>query len=322
MRKTITSVFICLTLVLTTVSFSTALNTNKIIYVDDDGGADYTSIQDAIDAASDGDTVFVYNGVYRETVSIDKSIHLIGEDKYETIINGTDISSFSMLSITSPSVEIEGFSLLDGDWTIYGDDYDEVQVLSIHAKDCTIKDNVIITNTRYGIKVNPDSNNTHILNNYVTALVAGIQLDSSSHNIIMNNQVVGGKGQHKDNGVQLDGIRAEHSDYNNFTLNHIAGNGYGVALYHCNFNQFSNNNFINGGNTKTFGKITITIFSSNVYSYLINKNYWDGNYYDNYLGILPFHSVTDHFIPWTVEDYLNIDWNPATEPYEIGGETI
>jgi hypothetical protein len=32
---------------------------NRTIYVDDDGGADYTNIQDAIDNASEGDTIFV-----------------------------------------------------------------------------------------------------------------------------------------------------------------------------------------------------------------------------------------------------------------------
>ena len=34
------------------------------IYVDDDGGADYTTIQAAIDAANSGDTVYVYSGIY------------------------------------------------------------------------------------------------------------------------------------------------------------------------------------------------------------------------------------------------------------------
>lgn len=31
-------------------------------YVDDDGGADSTKIQEAVDAANLGDTVFVYSG--------------------------------------------------------------------------------------------------------------------------------------------------------------------------------------------------------------------------------------------------------------------
>ncbi|MDY6864735.1 MAG: hypothetical protein SVY15_02005 [Halobacteriota archaeon] len=31
-------------------------------YVDDDGGSDFTTIQDAVDAASDGDTIIVRDG--------------------------------------------------------------------------------------------------------------------------------------------------------------------------------------------------------------------------------------------------------------------
>ena len=41
------------------------------LIVDDSGGQDYTRIQSAVDAASNGDTIRVYAGTYSETVSID-----------------------------------------------------------------------------------------------------------------------------------------------------------------------------------------------------------------------------------------------------------
>jgi hypothetical protein len=36
--------------------------------VDDDGGADFIRIQDAINNAKDGDSILVYSGVYYENV--------------------------------------------------------------------------------------------------------------------------------------------------------------------------------------------------------------------------------------------------------------
>ena len=66
------------------------------IYVDDDnteGPWDgtqehpYQHIQEGIDNASTGNTVFVYNGIYQENALLNKSINLIGEDKNNTIID-------------------------------------------------------------------------------------------------------------------------------------------------------------------------------------------------------------------------------------------
>ena len=58
------------------------------ITVDDDGGANYTNIQDAIDAAEDGDTIRVYEGIYEENVVVNKNINLIWNGSGETIIQG------------------------------------------------------------------------------------------------------------------------------------------------------------------------------------------------------------------------------------------
>ncbi len=52
----------------------------RTITVDDSGGADYTKIQDAIDNASDGDTILVYSGIYSENVVVNKQLILRGID--------------------------------------------------------------------------------------------------------------------------------------------------------------------------------------------------------------------------------------------------
>ena len=57
------------------------------LYVGGSGEGNYTMIQDAIDNTSDGDTVFVYNGIYHERIRIYTSINLIGENIENTIMN-------------------------------------------------------------------------------------------------------------------------------------------------------------------------------------------------------------------------------------------
>ena len=68
------------------------------LYVGGTGPNNYTRIQDAVDNASNGDTVFVYNGTYSHyfeenwaCVRIDKRIRLLGENRDNTIINGSMI---------------------------------------------------------------------------------------------------------------------------------------------------------------------------------------------------------------------------------------
>ncbi len=56
------------------------------LYVGGSGPDNYTSIQDAINNASNGDTIFVYSGRYYEDIYIWKNINLIGEDRNTTII--------------------------------------------------------------------------------------------------------------------------------------------------------------------------------------------------------------------------------------------
>jgi pectin methylesterase-like acyl-CoA thioesterase len=50
-------------------------------------GADYDEIQDAIDAASSGDTIEVYPGTYNEQLTIDKQVHIVGVDRDACIVS-------------------------------------------------------------------------------------------------------------------------------------------------------------------------------------------------------------------------------------------
>ena len=75
--------------------------------------SDQNIIQDAIDAASDGDTIMVQDGNYFEILTINKSINLISADKKATKIYGSNVKSSQMniIKVNADSCNIQGFTL-------------------------------------------------------------------------------------------------------------------------------------------------------------------------------------------------------------------
>jgi len=97
-----------------------AVETNKgrTIYVDDDntngpwsGTIDqpFCYLDDALDAAENGNTIFVCNGTYYGKFQVDKSIKLQGEHNRETFLWE---ECFHVLYIRCSDVEISGFTIL------------------------------------------------------------------------------------------------------------------------------------------------------------------------------------------------------------------
>lgn len=210
--------------------------TSRTITVPDD----YPTIQSAINAASDGDTVFVRNGTYYENVVVDKAVSLVGESADTTVINGPDTGGWVM-SVTADNVSVSGFTLMS--------QYPSRNVgLRIYAENCEVS-NCIITdnwggillwgssavmsentvegNPYYGIDVNSSPNNT-ITGNTVES---GIRLDNSSFNNLIEND--------------CDGIALVFSSNNN-TL--IGNNLVGGNLYvYQSWGTEATNNLVNGG---------------------------------------------------------------------------
>ena len=89
------------------------------LYVGGSGPGNYSNIQDAIDNASDGDIIFVYNGIYEldGTIIINKSIELIGENNVNTIINNGGIFT------TVSDVSISSFTIQNGMGIIVWSDF-------------------------------------------------------------------------------------------------------------------------------------------------------------------------------------------------------
>ena len=85
------------------------------IVVATDGSGDYTSIQNAVSNAADGDHVKVKSGTYEENIYITTNITIFAPDG-AIISNGSTVDAYSGISWRSPSApKIVGFTFTD--WT-------------------------------------------------------------------------------------------------------------------------------------------------------------------------------------------------------------
>lgn len=105
----------------TQLAFSSSAQT---ITVKQDGTGDYTNIQAAVDASSDGDTVLVWPGTYFENIEMNghnitlASLDLITDNpqyKYNTIIDGGSVEQASCVwTSTDTDFIIQGFTIQNG----------------------------------------------------------------------------------------------------------------------------------------------------------------------------------------------------------------
>jgi parallel beta-helix repeat protein len=152
--------------------------------VDDYGVADFNTIQEAIDFARDGDTIFVYGGIYLEHLIINKSITLVGEDEDKTFIDGEGTGI--VVYITGEDVSITGFTIQNGEYGIFCDE----------SVSTTITYNTI-TNYVYGI-YNNKTTGGYITHNKISVGENGIVTfeafnDAIRYNTISHNTVYGAK---------------------------------------------------------------------------------------------------------------------------------
>jgi len=260
-------------------------NENKSYLVSIQGKGNYTSIQEAIDSASDNDTIFVSKGTYFEKIIITKPLELIGEDKNTTIINGN--GSGTVIQIAADYVKISGFTITNGG-SIFQNKDSGIKTSSVYN---IISDCIISSNKNFGLYLssyfktpyNIIKNNTFSNNRY------GIYADGSKTNNISSNTFTGNTeygvyilGQSDDNlisdNIFIDNnnaIRIKSSTKNTFIKNLIMNNKNGTYFCCGAVNNFVyNNNFINNANWNAKDD---------------PGNIWDngiiGNYWDDYTGI-------------------------------------
>lgn len=257
-------------------------------YVGGDGPGNYTRIQDAINDSHDGDTVFVYSGVYYERIVIPKAISIIGESKNTTVMIGTINSDVEgLISLKSDNITISGFTL-----RFYGDgeglriiildeypyDFENITISDnifqtnmsiciwlIGCDFCTITQNIFYLNDSDGIE-NVRGNNWVITNNLMIGpgVNGGIYLQGVQNCAISNNSIIS-------NSI---GLWVVSSDMNNISNNYFFNNFQAIILYEWAQNNLVYSNRIdNPVRLKLyFGELTgISVESGSNYN-IIKKN--------------------------------------------------
>ena len=121
---------------------------------------DYPTIQEAINNANNGDTIFVRAGTYYENLIVDKLINLIGENKETTIIDGSENGHVVRLIVDY--ITITGFTIRNsGLIPSPGGEYGGITIESSHNN---ISGNIISDNF---IGIHSLSSNNNIIHNNI-----------------------------------------------------------------------------------------------------------------------------------------------------------
>lgn len=350
MKIKIVGIFICMLLIGTVLPVSgniskeinfKPISSGNIFYVGGSGLGNYTSIQDAIDDAENGDTVFVFvdSSPYYENLVIDKSINLIGENKDNTIIDGKEKEEIAMIVLKADGITVQGFTIKNGShhngtgWGV------GIKVLSDFA---VIRDNIVTQNS-VGIYLGEIqeryANNSIIEGNTITDnRECGMYIHYSYNNIITKNIITSNKyhgiflcwetgnnlvTNNKVSSHEQIGIWISATDNNTIQLNTIRDNREGIIIGSSCKNLVLENNIYNN-------KINAMV-DGDTLGLLLDKwldNTFDGNYWGRpRLFPKPIFSACMLMIPTFIllsfrlfpvfVPMVVFDMTPAKEPYDI-----
>ncbi len=160
--------------------FCTLLSTAGAATLKVGAGGDFRSIGAAVGAASPGDTIEVYGGVYRERLSVDKKVKLSGRGR--PVIDGGGENH--VVFISAPYVIFEGFKVIGSGGNLATDDS--------------------------GIYVEGTARGTIIRDNIVEDCAFGIWINGAKDVKVTGNHVIGRReliSQKRGNGIHLWNVR-------------------------------------------------------------------------------------------------------------------
>ena len=282
------------------------LPTGNTLYVGGKGSGNFSKIQDAIDNATDGDTVFVYDDLspYYENLYVKKSINLIGENKNTTIIDG---KGDFIINLSANWINVSRFVIQNG----------TIGVLNYLSSNIIISENKI-NRTYYGIGGFYFNNSlivdnsfldnvidficffgltNSIANNTISTGEYGIAI-SGSNNIIINNAIssinqygyginlLGSSNIIDNNCINTSYTGIALSGYKNTIINNnISNNEFGIVL-----GNNTSNNIIAYNTLLSNKKIGIRLGESE--NIIIKNNVLQNNYYGFKLEDSDFNIIT------------------------------
>lgn len=310
MKKVIVMIITGILFLNTLIIFSSSGNASgNTIYVDDGNTAGpwdgsithpFETIQDGIDASTEGDTIYVYSGQYMLYL-LDKSITLEGQNKFNTIITNSFSITKNYASIKTFTLGTTNFALrinasntnvfqnvINGYLSITGGSGNVIQentfssALNIDLRNCG---DAAITNNNFqnnevGVSHQPIviqdcSNNIVISGNTLEDVDYGISISRTNEVSISGNTIT------INNNYAEMGIVLSSSSGNTIKENKIQDipqQGYGIKL-----TESSNNNVIFQNTFNTESK-TSSLAYDDENNQWYNPNTLKGNYWDNYRG--------------------------------------
>jgi parallel beta-helix repeat protein len=220
-----------------------------IIFVDDDGTVDFTSIQEAIDNAQDGDIVYVFSGYYDEHVVINKSIDLIGEDTETTYVGRIHVGELYPED-AGRWINVSGFHL--GSYYV-SHNYIYVRANDISVTDCIIEEIDTSCPESHGIGLHGD--NLIIANNTIINIQYKGIFGNPKNSDINNNSIYN---------IGANGIHFEGSCFNNI-LQYNIFNSCGMYCIRLRNSEVHDN------------EICFNDFNGLPYQDLGINNYWHDN---------------------------------------------
>jgi eukaryotic-like serine/threonine-protein kinase len=163
-------------------------------------GAEFTSIQAAINRSFPGDTILVNSGTYRENLLLDKKIDLIGVDSGSGAPIIEPVNKGNAIDILADGCRVEGFT------------FQNIELLNgirVRSSENTIRYNTFLNNAK-GIFLVSAMKNTIYGNTITNSSQFGIALESSNNNLIEENIL-----SKNSIGIELDEYSLSNQIYRN-----------------------------------------------------------------------------------------------------------